>query len=332
MLFARDNYGLLERIRRVRSRPVEAYGIAVAAVAVTTLLRLPMTGPLAGAAPFTTYDLAIIAVALVCGFWPSLLAVLLSVLGGWFLFLLPAMSFALESAKEVWTLAMFALVTSINAILVSSLVNNLLLHDKHQNFLIRELHHRSQNLFSVIQAIAFGSLVEGQTISEAKEVLTGRLAALARTHAILASCEWVGAPLDQIVTQELEPFKEQVTFSGCDLLINTPAAQNFALIVHELATNAAKYGALSTPEGRVSIECKREGTNGKGEFRLVWAETGGPPVAIPTRNGFGSAILFDGAKQFGHNVEAKYLPKGFTYEICIPLNTIQAAPMRRDLS
>ena len=132
MLFARDNYGLLERIRRVRSRPVEAYGIAVAAVAVTTLLRLPMTGPLAGAAPFTTYDLAIIAVALVCGFWPSLLAVLLSVLGGWFLFLLPAMSFALESAKEVWTLAMFALVTSINAILVSSLVNNLLLHDKHQ--------------------------------------------------------------------------------------------------------------------------------------------------------------------------------------------------------
>jgi two-component sensor histidine kinase len=276
--FARvlDNYGLLERIRRVRKRPVGAYGIAVAAVAVATLLRLPVTGPLSGAAPFTTYSLAIIVVAVVCGFWPSLLTVLLSVLGGWFLFLPPSFSFALESAQQVWTLAMFALVASVNAMLVSALVGNLLLRDEHQQFLIRELHHRSQNLFSVIQAIASRSLVEGQTISEAKDLLTGRLAALARTHAMLANREWAGEPLDQIVTQELEPFAKQVTFSGCDIVINTPAAQSFALIVHELATNAAKHGALSAPEGRVLIECKREGANGKGEFRLVWTETGGP--------------------------------------------------------
>jgi two-component sensor histidine kinase len=330
VLFARafDNHGLLESIRRVRKRPVEAYGIAIAAVAVATLLRLPMTGPLAGAAPFTIYDLAIIAVALVCGFWPSLLAVLLSVLGGWFLFLPPAFSFALESEKEIWTLTTFALVLSISAILVSGLVANLLLSDERQQFLIQELKHRSKNLFAVVQAIASRSLVEGQTIGEAKAVLNGRLGALARAYKALTESSFCGASLNQILNQELSAFAKQIRVAGKDVLVNTPSAQNFALIIHELATNAIKYGALSCPEGQVHVECSIVGANRSGQFRFVWRESGGPPVSPPTRKGFGSAILFELAKSFASNVQANYAPDGFVYELQVPLSAIEAPQVK----
>jgi len=90
-----ENYNLLAWLRRLRERRLEAYGVALLAFALATLLRFPLAEPLAGAAPFTTYSLAIIVVALVCGFWPGIVAVVLSVLTGWFFFLPPTFSFAL---------------------------------------------------------------------------------------------------------------------------------------------------------------------------------------------------------------------------------------------
>jgi two-component sensor histidine kinase len=187
VLFARafDNHGILARLRHVRNSPVLAYGIALLAVIIATLLRLPIEGPLAGAGPFTAYNLAIIITALVCGFWPAILAVLLSVTTGWDLFFLPAFSFALGE-RQAWTLALFTLVATINVVLVSGLVGGLLIHEERQRFLIRELKHRSQNLFAIIQAIVSRSLVEGQTIGDAKVVLNGRLGALARAYTELA--------------------------------------------------------------------------------------------------------------------------------------------------
>jgi two-component sensor histidine kinase len=244
VLFARafDNHGILGRLRHVRNSPVLAYGIALLAVIIATLLRFPIVGPLAGAGPFTS--LAIIIAALVCGFWPALLAATLSIVTGWYLFLFPAFSFALGE-RGAWTLAMFAVVSTINVVLVSGLVGGLLIHEQRQRFLIRELKHRSQNLFAVIQAIASRSLVEGQTIGRAKEVLNGRLGALARTYASLAESSFSGASLKQILAQEISAFPKQISVTGKDILVNTPAAQNFALVIHELATNAIKYGALS---------------------------------------------------------------------------------------
>src|SRR5262249_39935354 len=100
-----------------------------------------------------------------------------------------------------------------------------------QQFLVRELHHRSQNLFVMIQALAARSLVEGSTLAQAKANFNGRLSALARTHAMLANTAWQGAPLNEIIAQELAGFPEQISITGCGILIDTPAAQNFALIV-----------------------------------------------------------------------------------------------------
>jgi len=317
------NYGVLAWLRRLRQRRLEAYAVAVLMVALATLLRIPLSEPLSGAGPFTTYSLAIIIAALVCGFWPGMMAAILSVLIGWYLFVSPAFSFAL-SAKEAWTVAMFAVVAGINVALVSGLVAALLRHEDRQLLLFRELQHRSQNLFAVIQAIASRTLVEGQTIANAKEAFAGRLQALARTHSMLANNAFLGAPLREIVAQELTSFSDQATVTGCDIAVNTRAAENFTLIIHELVTNAVKYGALSTRKGRVAVQCSADGANGSGRFRFEWRESGGPPVSPPTRKGFGSAILFDVAKQFSQDVQAKYSPEGLRYQLRFLLNGIEA--------
>jgi PAS domain S-box-containing protein len=118
----------------------------------------------------------------------------------------------------------------------------------HQQFLIRELRHRSANLFAVIQSIVSRSLVEPYSLAQGKEVLSGRLHALAGAHSMLAQAAWTGAPPTAILKQELSGFSDQLSISGCDLIVNTPAAQQFSLMAHELAPNATKYGALSAPK------------------------------------------------------------------------------------
>ena len=106
-------------------------------------------------------------------------------------------------------------------------------------------------------------------------------------------------------------------------------AQNFALILHELATNAVKHGALSSSQGHVAIEGKIEGNQGHKQFHFRWSERGGPQVAPPGRKGFGNTILFEAAKRFSQNVEAKYGPEGLTYQITVLLSELQAAPTER---
>jgi two-component sensor histidine kinase len=102
-----------------------------------------------------------------------------------------------------------------------------------QQFLVRELKHRSQNLFAVIQSIAARTLGEKHTLVEAKQIFEGRLMALSRAHNMLAEAAWTGAPLAEIIKKELEAFADHVSVNGCELLVNTLAAQQFALIVHE---------------------------------------------------------------------------------------------------
>jgi two-component sensor histidine kinase len=221
-----------------------------------------------------------------------------------------------------WTLLMFAVFGSINVILVSGLIAGILLHDEHQRFLFGELQHRSRNLFAVVQSIVSRTIIESQTLSDAKQAAETRLAALARTLASLEDSGWTGAPLDKIVLEELTSFATQVNCSGCDLLLNTPAAQTFALIIHELATNAVKHGALSRPEGRISI-C---GSIKPGNlFQFAWTEIGGPVVTPPPKKGFGSSILSGMAKRFAQDVEASYRPEGLIYELRIPLGSIQSS-------
>jgi two-component sensor histidine kinase len=193
----------------------------------------------------------------------------------------------------------------------------------HQKFLVRELQHRTQNLFAVIQSIISQSLADGQSVAQAKQVITGRLQALARAHAILAGAAWEGASLREILKREFgKDFSDSVDVTGCDIVVNAGAAHQFALIIHELTTNALKYGALSVPGGRISVAGKVDEANGASQFFLMWSESGGPPVMKPTRKGFGSVILFDTAKQFGMDIGVDYDPKGLKFELRVPMHVI----------
>ena len=322
VIFARvlAGQGIIERIRRLRKKPTEAYGLAVLAVMLAILLRLAVGSYVSESVTFTTFFIAIIIAAFVGGFWPGMVAVFLSAVSGWYLFLPPVFSFALKK-PEAFALLLFVIVATIAVAI--GLVGSILIHEERQRFLIGELQHRSQNLFAVIQAIASRSLVEGQPLSRIEETLNGRLMALAHTHTMLANNAWVGAPLNEIISLELNGFEGQVSVSGCNISVNTPAAQNFALIVHELRTNAVKYGALSSPGGHVTIDGLIEGANGTRQFRFRWNESDGPPVIEPARIGFGSAVLLERAKHFGQAAAAVYRPEGLTYEFRVLLSEIQ---------
>ena len=194
-----------------------------------------------------------------------------------------------------------------------------------QQFLLKELEHRSQNLFAVIRSIAARSLSPEHTVAEAKDAFEARLLALSRAHKMLGEAAWIGAPLAEIIKSELSAFEKNLRISGCDLFVNMTAAQQFALIVHELATNAAKYGALSSPNGKIAIQGKVEHVDGEQIFAISWNETGGPPVSKPRRKGFGSTILVDGGKRFGQAANLHFDERGLRYELRVPLNSIEAA-------
>ena len=195
---------------------------------------------------------------------------------------------------------------------------------EHQQLLIRELHHRTQNLFAVVQSIVNRSVSEPNA-ADAKQRLLNRLHALARTHTLLAETAWTGAPLNEIIRAELAPFTDRVTVSGCDLVVAPAAAQSMVMIVHELATNAVKYGALSVPSGQIAISGSDGRRDGQDMFAFKWQESGGPPVQKPTRRGFGTSVLMEATKAFGAHANLEYAPEGAGYELVVRRSAIERA-------
>lgn len=199
--------------------------------------------------------------------------------------------------------------------------------EESQRLVIRELQHRTQNLLTVVQTVANRSIDEAKTFAEAKYVLSGRLKALATAYAELADAQWEGAQLQAIIERQVGALSQRIHVSGCDVFVTPSAAQQFALIIHELATNALKYGSLSTTAGKVFIEGKTERVDGGGTFSFGWREAGGPVVSAPSRKGFGSVILFDAASHFAENVGANFVPMGLEYHLRFSLGAIEAKPI-----
>src|SRR3974390_358089 len=162
-----------------------------------------------------------------------------------------------------------------------------------QDLLFRELHHRTQNLFAVVQSIANRTFPDdiGQ-----KEQFVNRLQALAGAQTILAGAGWKGARFEQLLRAELDAFTDRAVITGCDIVINPAAAQSFALIAHELATNASKYGALSVPTGNVVVTGEIQRNGAAARFKLCWSEQNGPKVTEPERQGVGSTVFMQAVK------------------------------------
>jgi PAS domain S-box-containing protein len=200
--------------------------------------------------------------------------------------------------------------------------------ENHQKLLINELNHRVKNTLASIQSIVTQTLRGVQTKEEASAAITARIFALSQAHNVLTNENWNGADLRTMVESSLEAFQHEgraaVKVAGPKLRVGPHAAMSVALAVHELATNAVKYGALSTPTGTVHVEW----TVGPGDqFQFVWAEAGGPPVVRSDRRGFGSRLILQVLpRELRGTAEVEYPTSGVVFTLKTSLEAVSDKP------
>jgi two-component sensor histidine kinase len=197
-----------------------------------------------------------------------------------------------------------------------------------QKLLTAELQHRTNNLLAVVQSVARQSLSGEHSLDRAREAFTARLHALANANALLTQSNWSGALLKDVITRELASFVSRATIAGPPLVLSVSATQGFALVIHELATNAAKYGALSTPVGEVAIQWSVEEKGDEPRFSFSWRESGGPQVTPPTRKGFGTTLLNSAIGGADAEPKIEYNSKGVRYMLEAPLGAISTGARR----
>lgn len=189
--------------------------------------------------------------------------------------------------------------------------------ERQKNLLIDELNHRAKNTLAIVQSIASQTLRLSPDPSTFAVAFSHRLDALAGAHALLTQTSWQGAPLSELVATALRPFKMEegrITTIGPEVLIGTHIAVTFALVLHELATNAVKHGALSRQKGQVHIAW----SIASGMVTLSWHEACAFAIGQPTRRGFGSRLIKASAEQFGGAVELCYTEGGLQAEFRFP--------------
>ena len=187
--------------------------------------------------------------------------------------------------------------------------------------LLRELTHRCKNLLAVIHAIARQTASRTRSVQDFLDCFSARLVAIGCSHDLLIADDWHGASLRMLVEQQLgehaDRFGEQIAIEGEDVMLKPEAVQNLGLALHELATNAQKYGSLSDPSGQVSI--KWQFCEEASKLKLVWQEKGGPPVTPPERSGFGRVMIETVVGQaLEGDVRLSFPPKGVRCVIVIP--------------
>jgi two-component sensor histidine kinase len=214
--------------------------------------------------------------------------------------------------------------------------------------LARELDHRAKNMLAVVQSVLH--LSKADTITDFTAAVSGRIQALSRAHTLLSESRWQGVELHRLVDEEIVPFRNsedakpedakprspeigssrilapRIQTQGPVVSLPPSTAQSLAVALHELVTNAAKYGALSTPGGRVALLWEL----GPQGLALSWSEEGGPATSVPTRRGFGTRVIAASVEQqLGGKAGFDWRPEGLKVELTIPLDQIRVAPLTR---
>jgi PAS domain S-box-containing protein len=188
--------------------------------------------------------------------------------------------------------------------------------EERQNLLAREVDHRAKNALALAQSIV--RLTRGETIKAYIQAVEGRISALARVHTILSLSSWQGAEIGKLVDEELAPYAtaDQITFRGTDIQLQPATAQTLALALHELVTNSAKYGALSTLTGRLSLNWAIQ----EDVLQMVWEEKNGPLVEKPASRGFGTrSVIASIESQLGGQAEFDWRSEGLICRLSVPL-------------
>jgi PAS domain S-box-containing protein len=196
--------------------------------------------------------------------------------------------------------------------------------EERQILLMAELDHRVKNILANVSAIARLSSSSAGSVDSFVKALDGRIQAMSRAHGLLRRGGWTGANLAELVAASLSPFRSRsehnIVVEGAPLRLVPKIAQSLALVLHELATNAVKHGALSQPGGKVMVSWSRVADSDPPQLRFVWSERGGPPVREPDRRGFGLTVLAAAASEIGAKAECSFGEEGLTYTFVGPLD------------
>ena len=199
--------------------------------------------------------------------------------------------------------------------------------DDRQELLVRELHHRVKNTLATVQAVMNATLRSSQGLDAFRDAFTNRIASLAKTHSLITDDRAQAVPFGGLLWAELqaydEPGRDRILLDGPEVLLPSETAVPVGMALHELATNAVKHGALNDPHGRVAVTWTVEG----GSLAVTWNEHDGPPVPLPTSEGFGSRLLKRIlTAQIGADVDIDFDPDGLRVSLNIPLRRTDPDP------
>lgn len=206
--------------------------------------------------------------------------------------------------------------------------------EEHVQQLLREVNHRSKNMLSVVAAIA--RQTKAPTSEDYLRRFSERIHALAASHDLLSSKQWKAIAVDELIRAQLAHFEallgSRILIEGQAANLTASGAQLIGMVVHELATNAAKYGALSNQTGHVSLRWDIERTKSTDRFKIAWIESGGPPVVTPTRRGYGSTVIKTMAElSLEGEVALEFAPTGFVWRLDCPTVKILDEPHAANL-
>lgn len=198
---------------------------------------------------------------------------------------------------------------------------------EHQALLTGELAHRMKNTMAMVQAIVHQSLRSAGTLADARESVVSRFEALVRAQDLLTTADWKLTDLGSVARSALEPVNQdqRVAIEGCPVEVGARAALSFTLVLHELATNSLKYGALSVPHGRVEVRWHVAAADAGRCMIFVWKELGGPIVSQPSRKGFGTRLIDSMGRTFGGQSDLSYDSSGVRWQVAADLERLKTA-------
>ncbi len=298
---------------------IQAYGFAAICVAAAALIRWAIGSLFDGVVPFATFFPAALFAALVGGIGPGTFAAVAGGIIGWWAFLdVPATFFPLTLASRVSLVAY--LITSLIVVWggdhYRKLNKRLEDEESFRQLAVEELAHRLKNKIATIQSIVSLRLREDP---QTRDEILSCFASLKSTDDLIIAAQGKGAPIRDIISAELRPYDVgRISISGPNILLPPKLALMMALLFHELATNAAKYGALSSPRGKISVYWSHAAS----ALNLEWRESDGPPVAAPAHRGFGTRLFSRALEQFGGRADATFGSAGLVCNLRVPVSDI----------